>query len=210
MSATPDPEALRAEREALLAAFRELVLARGFDQLKVEEVCLRAEVGRERFREHFASLEDCYLQGFEETARRFDAVVFGAYESATGGWREGLRAAGYAAAGFIEAEPDAVRFAVTSMFAAGDRAQLAREAQLQRIVDLIDAGRRQSGAPDWLPRAIAEGVLGSIYQVLVRELGRGARPARDFVPELMYVAVRPYLGHAAALEELSYPPPPRN
>jgi hypothetical protein len=31
--------------------------------------------------------------------------------------------------------------------------------------------------------------------------------AEDVVPDLMFVAVRPYLGHEAAREELSIPPP---
>jgi hypothetical protein len=59
-------------------------------------------------------------------------------------------------------------------------------------------------------RGVAEGVIGSIYGLLVKELqdGDGVAAAEGYVPEMMYLAVRPYLGHDVAREELSIPPPP--
>ena len=42
------------------------------------------------------------------------------------------------------------------------------------------------------------------------DAGRGTRSAVDFVPELMYVAVRPYVGEEVAREELAIPPPPES
>lgn len=195
-----------AERAALAAAFRGLVLERGFESVSLAELCDRAGLSEAAFVHHYQSLEDCYMQTFEEDAERFDALVMGAYESQAS-WREGLRAAAYAAARFMEEEPEAVRFGVTAMFTAGERAQLVREAQLQRMVDLIDGGRGELEDPDSLGRSAAEAVFGSIYQAVVRELSNSTRPASAFVPELMYVAVRPYLGHAVAFEELTLPAP---
>jgi hypothetical protein len=44
--------------------------------------------------------------------------------------------------------------------------------------------------------------------MLIKNLRRGTRqPPEDFVPELMFLAVRPYLGNRVALEELGIPPP---
>jgi len=41
----------------------------------------------------------------------------------------------------------------------------------------------------------------------LRDHPRIVRSAEEFVPEMMYVAVRPYLGQEAARAELSIPPP---
>ena len=74
---------------------------------------------------------------------------------------------------------------------------------------MIDAGRRELDDPESMGRSAAEGVFGSIYEALVKEqqAGKGTEAAYEFVPELMYIAVRPYLGHDAAREELSIPAP---
>jgi hypothetical protein len=80
---------------------------------------------------------------------------------------------------------------------------------VRRLVKLIDEGRQETADPDALSPALAEAVFGSIYQTLARELGgagSGAEP-EQFVPQLMYLAVRPYLGEAAAREELTMPAP---
>jgi hypothetical protein len=78
------------------------------------------------------------------------------------------------------------------------------------IVDLIDAGRNELADPDAIGRGVAEGVLGSIYEITIRDLasGLGTSSAEAIVPQLMYVAVRPYVGHELAREELVLPAPP--
>jgi hypothetical protein len=88
-------------------------------------------------------------------------------------------------------------------------AQAQRESHLQRMVEMIDAGRQELDDPDSLGRGVAEGVFGSIYSHLVKDVqaGKGTKAAEDYVPELMYIAVRPYLGHEAAMEELTIPAP---
>ena len=96
------------------------------------------------------------------------------------------------------------------MLEGGELAQAHRDRYVRRPIELIDEGRREAPDPDSLSPALAEAVFGSIYRTLARELGgsgRGAEPDQ-FVPQLMYMAVRPYLGEEAAREELTTPPPP--
>jgi hypothetical protein len=61
-----------------------------------------------------------------------------------------------------------------------------------------------------MSRDVALGVFGSVYQFLLRELEGSREPlkAESFVPQLMYIAVRPYLGHDVAHEELTMEAPP--
>jgi hypothetical protein len=81
---------------------------------------------------------------------------------------------------------------------------------LRRIIDLIDAGRVELDDPGSVPREIAAGAFGSVYEFLVKQFHDGADVTQleSHVPDLMYLAVSPYVGNEAAREELSMPAPP--
>lgn len=192
-------------REALL----DLVCARGAEATTVEMVIECARVEPAEFYRHFRDRDDLYVQIFNEIAEEFDGGVYAAYDEHDN-WRDGLRAAAYYAARFFRDRQRETAFGSVRMFAAGEVAQAYRERQLHRMVDLVDRGRQELDEPDSVSRGIAESVIGSIYELLVASLrkGEGTSAAIPLVPELMFVAVRPYFGLEAALEELSIPAPP--
>ncbi len=195
--------------EAISGAMVELAAEGDFRELSVAAICRRAGVSRWRFTEHYADLEDCYLRTFEAHSGRFEAEVTGAFDADQGAaWRERLRSAAYAAAAFIDREPELARFATVATVDDSEEAGRLRETRTQRLVDLLDAGRSELADPDLLGRGYAEVLYGGIHQMLVRGLRRAERrSAVSFVPELMYLAVLPYLGRAAAQEELAAPAP---
>jgi AcrR family transcriptional regulator len=197
------------ERQRIREAMIDLVLADGYEETTVERVIERSGVDCACFERHFRDKDDLYLQLFEEIADAFDTDVLTAFHRHVV-WRDSLRACAYAAARHLRDHPRETRFGVVQMFVAGDLAQAHRERQLHRMVDLIDLGRQELDDPDSMSRGVAEGVIGSIYGLLVRELqgGDGVRSAESYVPDLMYIAVRPYLGDEVAREELKIPPPP--
>lgn len=197
-----------AERERLTAAAIDLVLERGYDEMTVEDLLERSGLTPGAFARQFSGLEDCVLQAVDEGVERFREVVFSAYESREG-WREGMRAAAYAAARWVRDHPRYIVFATMTMNQATELARTHRDMALQLFVEIVDAGRFEREDPSSVSPDTAMAVIGSIYELLQRELGRsgGTRDAEDFVPDLMYLAVRPYLGHAEALKELSIPPP---
>jgi AcrR family transcriptional regulator len=186
----------------------DLVLERGYEEVTVEAVCERAGLGRDAFERQFRDREECFMAVFWHYTGRFEHLVVGAFENEEE-WRDGLRAAGWAANRYILTYPRQTRFGSTAMFTAGPVAQAHREAHLNRFVDLIDAGRQELDDPESLDRTVAEGVMGSIYTKLIEQLQQndGAISGEKFIPELMYIAVRPYLGNEAATEELSMPAP---
>jgi AcrR family transcriptional regulator len=198
-------------RERIREAMIDLVLANGYGTSTVEMVIERAGVDRADFDRCFSDVDDCCLKIYEENLQAFEAVAFGAFER-PGAWRDRLRAAAYAIARFLCDHPREVTYDVVEMSKAGDLVQALRERQLRRLVDLIDLGRLERSDPDAISRRAAEGVVGAVYELVVGELqgGQSDKAADDFVPDLMYVAVRPYLGHEVAMEELKIPPPPEN
>jgi hypothetical protein len=89
--------------------------------------------------------------------------------------------------------------------------QAAWDCYLQRVVDLVDAGRDEVGCPEAVGRGTAEAVVGSINALLLRRLGEDGEGmwSPQLLGEVMYIVVRPYLGHEAALEELRMAKPTR-
>lgn len=192
-------------KEALL----DLVDERGYEDVTVADVVAHVGVERADFDRRFADKEELCVAVFEDVARSAEVEVMAAF-AAGGSWRDSLRGSAYAMVRFMRDHPREVGFGALHILAAGDLAQVYREQQLQRWVDLIDLGRQELDDPDSMGRAVAEGVLGSIHGRLLKELaeGEGTDSLEQFVPELMYIAVRPYLGHEVAKEELKMPAPP--
>ncbi len=208
-----EPQASAADRrlparERIAAAIVDLVLERGYEATTVEALIERAGVRRADFDRHFAGKEDCVLTVVDEGVERFRLAVFSAYRRHEL-WREGMRAAAYAAARWVRDNPRYILYATMMMNDATDLARAHRDMALQMFTEIVDAGRSELDDPGSVSPETALAVIGSIYELLQRELvrGRGTGSAESFVPGLMYIAVRPYLGHEAALEELSIPPP---
>lgn len=198
------------ERERLAAAALAVVGERGFQASSVELVAERAGLDEDAFHRHFTDLRDCCSQLNAEISREFNEAVFSAI-AASGArrWRDRLRVAGYAAARYFRQHPAEIRFSVTGLLDAGETVQAERERQLQPMVDLVDEARSELDDPESISRAAAESTVGSILGLLLREVKEHGR-VRDgdaILPEVMYVAVRPYFGEDVAREELSIPPP---
>ena len=201
--AKPDPADERARlREALL----DLSLQRGYPDL--DDLLERAEVDLDGFHRHFTDLEDCFCAILAEIYEEFFAY---AQESVAGvdGWRDRIRATAYAMLRFLLRDERVAHLGAVEAGRAGERAQLLFVETFDRLVDLIDEGRGETADPDSLTRATAVGVGGVIFTRVQEAVARGELDlGEEELPELMYAAVFPYLGAAAAEEELHIPPPP--
>jgi hypothetical protein len=70
-------------------------------------------------------------------------------------------------------------------------------------VEMVDGARSELDDPDSIPRSEAEAVVGAIYEGLLGVVSEGdLERLTEHVPQLMYIAVLPYLGVEAAEEEL--------
>lgn len=194
--------------ERVLEAVFDLVLENGYRETTAKEVCARAGVSLDSFSERFQDVQTCVGVIYDEINVGFDELTSAAYE-AHPRWRDGLRAAAYAAADWFAGHPREVRFCTVAILDAGEMIAVKRDAYLRRFVDMIDAGRAELPDPDAVGRGAAESALGGIFESLLRAASQGGdvSRARDMVPELMYLAVRPYVGHAEAMKEFSIPPP---
>jgi hypothetical protein len=147
------------------------------------------------------------VAALEEVAARNLRVVRGAFDRQRR-WPDSLRAAAYAHAGWILENPKEVRFGILETVWASELTGALRDRLFAEYIAMVDAGREVAPDPDSIPAFTAEGVVGAITEVVARRLGQEqGHELLELVPEMMYLAVRPYLGEEAARRELTAPPP---
>jgi len=194
----PDPAR---ERIALAAVY--LIGTRGYAETSVEAICEQARTRRSHFERCFASKEDCFLCLHDEVG----AVLCERVRSACDGpasWHDRLWAAGWAALRFFQEDPARSRFLMVEINGVGAGAQSRRDRILQRLADILDGGRGELEKSDKLSRCTAEILAGAIYGTVTGKIEAGAvERGDDFLPELVYMAVLPYLGSRAAEDELA-------
>jgi AcrR family transcriptional regulator len=180
----------------------------GFDQVSEERIIERAGVSREQFESMYADKTECFLRTYEAMVPEFMDRLAAAFAEGSD-WRERLRRTAYASLDYFEEDPARARFTTIELLKAGDQAAALADQSLGMLVDLIDAGRYETENPESVPRSTAEAAVGSIWSLLARKIRQHELADETVVPQLMYIAVLPYLGEEAAKEELRRPTPKR-
>lgn len=194
----PDPA-----RERIAAAAIYLIGTRGYAQTSVESICEQARTRRSHFERCFAGKEDCFLCLHDEVGAELCERVQSAYAGPVS-WHDRLWAAGWAALRFFQEDPARGRFLVVEINGVGAGAQSRRDQILQRLADILDGGRGELERPEKVSRCTAEILAGAIYGTVMAKVEAGAvERGDDFLPELVYMAVLPYLGSRAAEDELA-------
>jgi AcrR family transcriptional regulator len=193
-------------RDRIAAAMIAMAGTRGYAETSIEMVCERAGTRRSHFDRCFAGKEDCFLSIHDEVAAEFCERVLAAHSGASS-WHDRVWAAGWAAMRFFEEDAARARFLVVEVNGTGNGAQARRDRILQRLADILDSGREELEKPDSVSRCTAEIVAGAIYGTVLGRIESGyIERGEDFLPELVYMAVMPYLGSRAAEDELLVQP----
>ena len=191
------------QRARMLSAAVEAIEENGYPRLTVAQVISRAKVSRKTFYDLFVDREDCFLAVFERTLEQIRARVVEAFEQESS-WREGVRAGLAALLVFIDEEPELARLCVVDALGGGPRVLEERARVLERLRDVIDAGRTAATVKREPPRVTAEGVIGAVFAVIhTRLLERNPEPYIGLHGSLMSMIVLPYLGVRAASRELT-------
>lgn len=192
------------QRERLLAAMLRATAELGYREVSVQDVLDRAGVSRPTFYEHFENKEACFLDAFDTAATRLRKRLEGAAEEGET-WRERLRLGLEQLLRFVTEEPDAAMSLIVDSRAACPPALLRRDELLDHFASCIDTQVRAESPEGSTPSAIAAaGIVGGIEALLYSRLNRGeTADIESLLPALMYFAVLPYEGQAAASEELA-------
>lgn len=194
-----------ARRSDYMEALVDLAFEHGYDAVSVAEIAARAGGSVAEFESFFPSKLACAVAILEGIAESNLAAVRGAFDGEPA-WPDSLRAAAYAHAAWIAENPKKMHFGLLETLWASELTGALRDHLFGGYIAMVDAGREVADDPDSIPSGTAVGVVGAITEVITRRLGTERDlELIDLVPEMMYLAVRPYLGEEAARRELTAP-----
>ncbi|HET7508880.1 MAG TPA: hypothetical protein VFJ65_01390 [Solirubrobacterales bacterium] len=204
----PAPERFGAREffhHPLAGAVMRVVGGQGFEAATIEEICVEAGVERAEFDRLFDGKASAVLRTFEAYIEDFEIRAAEAYEEADA-WPDKLRRVAYALIAWVDEHPFATKFGMVEMSDAGEMTRVRQEGVLRWCAQMVDDGRDAAPDREAVPENASLIVVGSIAQILTRQ-ATDIEQVRSLVPELMYTAIRPYLGEEAAKRELAIAPP---
>ena len=191
---------LATQRARLIEAAIRVAGTDGYTAMTVSAVIARAGVSRKTFYALFADREACFLAAYDvllerarigvrDAAAQLDEAAWPERLAAILGW--GLEA--------LAANPHAARVAFLEVLAAGPEALNRRDNALHELARLLEPGYEAAPADVDIPRLMPEAIAGALYEI-VRARVAAARTAElpTLLPGLLYCALAPFLGPAAA------------
>jgi AcrR family transcriptional regulator len=206
---------IRDPRGRTLDAFVRTVAREGYDRTTIEEVLVLAKVPEPVFYEHFEDRQDCLLAALEELIAGIEGAVSEQVDRSAP-WPERVRIGLQTLLAALAGHPDGARVAFVECLSAGEPAIARLRLAMASLVPTLEEGRsrgRDRGeddeAPppntDHLPPHTSEAVVGGIASIVHRrvlESHTAELPA--LLPDLLYFALMPYLGHERALAEAGF------
>jgi AcrR family transcriptional regulator len=194
---------MRPERERLIDALVALVAEVGFEAASVEAVAERAETTLAAFHRHLGDKEEGCARALRELCDRFDRHLLPVYLRPDP-WRQRVRAAALAAAGYIREHPEQVAFAIAERSRRGHLPEA--EPSLRLHLAEVDSVRWELPEPETVPATAAEFSVGSFLESVVRIHGEGSFDRLEAaLADLLYSVYGIYLGREAAEQELNWP-----
>jgi AcrR family transcriptional regulator len=186
-------------RERLGRAAVELAGEHGYPALTVQTILERTGISRGSFYTHFSDRAECFAAGFETAATELEGELLAPCVEAAG-WVQGLAGALSVLGGVLAARPAWARGTLAEAQIARGAAGARRKEGLERLSRAVDRARRENGSSRHSPPPVtASFILAAIEAAAVRNLTyRGGRDFGETVPELLYLAVAPYLGSEVA------------
>jgi AcrR family transcriptional regulator len=204
-------EVVAIQRTRILHAMTELTAEYELARITVAQILKGAGVSRRTFYELFADREACLIAACQDALEQATAYVQSAYEStARSGWQARVRSALAALLGFFDEELLLAWLLLVVAPYGGEAVLDLRARSIDVLISVIDEGRHEMPSGRQVPAVTAEGIVGGVLSILhARILAR--QPLTPLLGELMGVIVLPYVGSAAARQELhnTCPPPPK-
>ncbi|WP_019819251.1 TetR/AcrR family transcriptional regulator [Saccharomonospora saliphila] len=192
------------QRARVLGAVSEVVAEHGFPGLTVERVTTTARVSRKTFYQYFRNKEEAFLAAYDDVERRLTDRL-GRVPDHAGDLVRRVETALATVLRFLAENPAEAHLAVVEVLAAGPEALRRRHESVRAVVALVDrdlCALAESHGARRPPSITAETVVGGVVEVLYSRIVRGET---DGLPELLgdlvYCALLPYLGPAAAAAE---------
>lgn len=200
----PRDVVVRSQRERMVEAMIQVVAEQGFAETTVADIISTAGVSRATFYEQFADKEDCFVAAYATVMDRMLAFVaegFAADDSDD--WIERLRGGIRSLLRYLAQNPVAVRVGIVEGFGAGARARDRYQQAVSAFFPFLDAGRELIDSPERVPGETSRVIVGGISALIFNEASAGnSKRLPQLLPEMIYLAVVPYMGHEAAMKAM--------
>jgi len=191
----------RSQRERIIDAMIEAVAARGYPSTRVSDVIAVAGVSRATFYQQFRDKEDCFLVAHDAIIETVVACVAPAFAEPAP-WTLQVRGALEALLVLVAEAPAIARVGVVEVLGGGHATRERYAESVQILSGFLALGGAEADLPeelrDVIPLVALGGITSAIGEAVVR--GQGDRLG-TLLPDLLYMAYAPYLGHAQALDE---------
>lgn len=187
-------------RRAVLDALVLTIAHRGYERTRISEVLALAEVPAPVFAEHFEDKRDCLLAALERSIARIAQEIAQSAEGCES-WPERVHAGLQALLETLADRPGEASVVFVECLGAGEPAIARLRAAMASLVPALEEGRHELECdPLGLPVQTSEAIVGGIASILHRRVLEG-EIARlpGLLPDLLYFALLPYLGHERAL-----------
>ncbi len=199
---------VHSQRERILDAVTNLTAARGYIDLKVEDVAEQAAVSLNAFYEHFADKEDAFLVAYEVGHAKALASTERAY-TAAGEWQLGVRAGLAALFDFLAAEPAFAHIALVDALVATELTAERSNIGVDALARMLVPGLEE--APGQTPRApvTIEAIAGAIFELCMHYAFEGRiSELPELAPSATFIALAPFVGSKEAARVALHPPRP--
>jgi AcrR family transcriptional regulator len=188
------------QRDRLAAGIIATVAENGYHETSISQIAAAAGVSRRTFYSYFETKEACFLATFELIEEHLAAVMSEAAASERT-WPAKVRVELGAMLEELAANPNLVRFALIAPRAAGGPFRERYRVLLERLIEVIADERpasRSKTPTEGAELAMAGGLAALVVAKVTAEEGERLG---DLLPELVELALTPYIGHEKAAAE---------
>jgi AcrR family transcriptional regulator len=191
-------------RRRILDALIGIAVREGYAHTCIERVLGAADVSDAFFYAYFESIEDCFIQASDELINELEHVVL-AQTSGEAPWPQRIRLGLEALLRALARYPEHAHFVMIECLGAGrPAAERLHSAEAMFAVVLEEGAEYAANVErlsiEHLSPLTAEGIVGGIAAIIhKRVLAEDAAELPALLPDLLYIALMPYLGHERAL-----------
>lgn len=198
----PFPRRVVAEhqRDRVIDAAIEVFAKRGYRGATVGNLVSGAKIGINSFYSLFEGKEDCFLAVYDRiVAEGRERMAAAAPAGAS--WPGQATAVLRALLGLIEERPLSARIVLVEVHTAGPAARARHQRDLDDGAEMLRGGRGHSSVADELPDTLEVATVGGLAWLLQQRIAIGeAADIGRLLPEVLEIALEPYLGEKAAGE----------
>lgn len=189
------------QRERLAHAAAEVASRRHAGAVAVSEIVAAAGVSREVFYAHFADKEQALLAAHVFVFEQLIAAASSAFFAPGMPWPERIWEAGSAFTALLAANPTLTHFAFVCSYSIGGETVGRIDETALALGLFLEEGRRSLPHPAALPHAVSDAIALAVVEGVAHEARHGRSELLPALkPPLVYVALAPFIGPAAARE----------